>query len=86
MEGQQHKFVVDDKNNPLNEDIRSLLQLLHTDMKKVGYAPDVVTFVRDDIPKAQEVHLCFHSERMAIGFGILKTPPLTPLIVFQNDC
>ncbi len=82
--GQRYTFVVDDKDNPCNEEIRNKLQRLHEKMKQAGYTPDI-TFVRDDIPQTQkETHLCFHSERMAIGFGLLKTSPGTPLVVFSN--
>jgi hypothetical protein len=32
----------------------------------------------------KEHHLCSHSEKLAIGLGLINTPPGTPLIITKN--
>ena len=53
-------------------------------MKLNGYIPNTkfVTHNMDEEDKRQ--HLCSHSEKLAIGFGLISTPPGTPLLITKN--
>ncbi|CAM0876440.1 unnamed protein product [Alopecurus aequalis] len=57
---------------------------LHEEIRAVGYVPDT-RFVLHDIDEgAKERALMYHSERLAIAFGLVSTPPGTPLRVMKN--
>jgi hypothetical protein len=30
------------------------------------------------------IHLCYHSEKLAIAFGLLSIPPVTHVCIFRN--
>jgi hypothetical protein len=57
---------------------------LHGEIRAAGYVPDT-RFVLHDIDEAAKVRaLMYHSERLAIAFGLVSTPPGTPLRVMKN--
>ncbi|BBN69088.1 Zinc-binding dehydrogenase family protein, partial [Prunus dulcis] len=50
-------------------------------MKEEGYVPDT-NFVLHDVEEEQKEHnLSYHSEKLAVAFGIISTPPGTPIKV-----
>ncbi len=54
-----------------------------------GYSPNTnsiahTTTTRSSRDKQKEQHLMEHAERLAIAYGILKTPPKTPLLIGNN--
>ena len=53
-------------------------------MKEKGYVPDT-NFVLHDVEEEQkEQNLSYHSEKLAVAFGIISTPPGTTIRVFKN--
>ncbi|XP_059641928.1 pentatricopeptide repeat-containing protein At4g21065-like [Cornus florida] len=79
-----HKFGVGDRSNPQSEKIYSLLDELAAPMRRLGYVP-LTDFVLHDIEdEAKEVALAYHSERLAIAFGIINTSPGTTLRITKN--
>ncbi|XP_012574383.1 pentatricopeptide repeat-containing protein At4g37170 [Cicer arietinum] len=81
---QVHVFLVGDKSHPKTSDIHEFLGELSTKMKEEGYVPDT-NFVLHDVEEEQkEQNLFYHSEKLAVAFGIISTPPGTPIKVFKN--
>ncbi|XP_058071580.1 pentatricopeptide repeat-containing protein At4g37170 [Magnolia sinica] len=79
-----HVFLVGDKSHPKAKEIYGLLEKLSTKMKEEGYIPDT-NFVLHDVEEEQkEQNLSHHSEKLAVAFGIIETPPGTPIKVFKN--
>ncbi|XP_058180272.1 pentatricopeptide repeat-containing protein At4g21065-like [Rhododendron vialii] len=79
-----HQFGVGDKSHPQTEKIYSLLEELAISMKRLGYVP-LTEFVLHDIEgEAKEEALTYHSERLAIAFGIINTKPGTTLQIMKN--
>lgn len=79
-----HEFVADDRSHPETEKIYAELRRLSGLMQEAGHAPDT-QFVLHDMGKAhQEASLCLHSERLAISYGLISTPPGTPIRIFKN--
>ncbi|XXG78489.1 hypothetical protein AAC387_Pa08g2428 [Persea americana] len=79
-----HVFLVGDKLHPKAKEIYALLEKLSTRMKEEGYVPDT-NFVLHDVEEEQKEHnLSHHSEKLAVAFGIIETPPGTPIKVFKN--
>jgi hypothetical protein len=53
-------------------------------MHDAGYVPHT-TIVLHDVEEEEKVfHLCHHSEKLAIAFGLLNTAPGTPLRIRKN--
>jgi len=82
--GQVHTFYSDDKTHPETEEIHAELGRLHVEMKQLGYCPDTRHVLHDVEESEKERALCHHSERLAIAFGVLKTPPQTPIVISKN--
>ncbi len=79
-----HTFVVDDQIHPHVIKIRAELKRLSTLMHDAGYVPDT-KFVLHDVEEDEKVfHLCHHSEKLAIAFGLMSTDPGTPLCIVNN--
>ncbi|KAK7402169.1 hypothetical protein VNO78_14221 [Psophocarpus tetragonolobus] len=81
---QVHVFLVGDKSHPKTSDIHEFLGKLSKKMKEEGYVPDT-NFVLHDVEEEQkEQNLFYHSEKLAVAFGIISTPPGTSIKVFKN--
>ncbi|PON44929.1 DYW domain containing protein [Parasponia andersonii] len=79
-----HKFGVGDRSHPQSHKINGLLEELAAPMKRLGYVP-LTDFVLHDIEEeAKEEALLYHSEKLAIAFGIINTPPGTSIRVTKN--
>jgi pentatricopeptide repeat protein len=84
VNGKVHSFLVDDLNHPQRAQIRAELRRLFPLMKEAGYIPDT-KFVLHNVPEEEKVmRLCHHSERLAMAYGFISTPPGTILRVFKN--
>ncbi|CAK9272935.1 unnamed protein product [Sphagnum jensenii] len=64
--------------------IHAELKRLSSLMHDAGYVPDT-KFVLHDVEEEEKVfHLCHHSEKLAIAFGLMSTDPGTPLRIVKN--
>ncbi len=74
-----HTFVVEDQDHPQIIGIHSELQRLSGLMHDAVYVPCTES-VLDDVEKVEKVfHLCNHSNKLTIAFGLINTAPGTPL-------
>ncbi|CAN6446680.1 unnamed protein product [Victoria cruziana] len=79
-----HVFLVGDRSHPRTEEIYRELDNLSTKMKEEGYVPDT-NFVLHDVEEEQkEQNLSYHSEKLAVAFGIIATPPGALIKVIKN--
>lgn len=77
-------FLVGDKSHPKTMEIYGFLGEISKRMKEEGYNPGT-DFVLHDVEEEQkEESLTFHSEKLAVAFGIIATPPGTQIKVFKN--
>ncbi|KAB2627456.1 pentatricopeptide repeat-containing protein [Pyrus ussuriensis x Pyrus communis] len=66
------------------EEIYEKLRDLTARMKSLGYVPDF-SFVLQDFEDDEKEHILnSHSERLAIAFGLISTPPKSPIRIFKN--
>ncbi|KAJ7975350.1 Pentatricopeptide repeat-containing protein [Quillaja saponaria] len=79
-----HKFGVGDRSHPQADRIYSLLMELAAPMKHLGYVPLTDHVLHDIEEEAKEQVLSYHSERLAIAFGLLNTTPGTAIRVTKN--
>jgi pentatricopeptide repeat protein len=84
INGKIHTFLVSDKSHEYSKEIYEKLNELNHQMKEAGYIPDT-KFVLHDVEEEEKEHfLCSHSEKLAIAFGLISTPPRTPLLIAKN--
>jgi hypothetical protein len=53
-------------------------------MHATGFVPDTRFALHDIDEEKKVIHLCHHSKKLAIAFGLINTPPGTPLRIFKN--
>ncbi|XP_057870386.2 pentatricopeptide repeat-containing protein At3g24000, mitochondrial [Cryptomeria japonica] len=79
-----HSFAAGEKAHPQIDEIRAKLDSLTIQMKEQGYIPDT-SFVLRDVELEQKEHsLSYHSEKLAIAFGLISNPFGTPIRVINN--
>eukprot|EP01018_Ginkgo_biloba_P039570 Gb_33411 [translate_table: standard] len=79
-----HSFVVRDRSHPQTEEIHAKLTELVREAKDTGYIPDT-SYVLHDAEQHQKEHfLIYHSEKLAIAFGLLTTSPGTPIRIIKS--
>ncbi|XP_006339636.1 pentatricopeptide repeat-containing protein At4g37170-like [Solanum tuberosum] len=77
-------FLVGDKSHPRSKEIYEFLGELWRRMKEEGYVPDIDNVLHDVEEEQKEENLSYHSEKLAVAFGIIATPPGTQIKVFKN--
>ncbi|KAL5728989.1 hypothetical protein ACHQM5_002005 [Ranunculus cassubicifolius] len=77
-------FYTGNRSHPQAEEIYKELSVLMAKMKNIGYVPDYSFVLQDVEEDEKEQILTSHSERLAIAFGIISTPPKTPINIFKN--
>ncbi|GLU12722.1 hypothetical protein SLE2022_293810 [Rubroshorea leprosula] len=87
---QQHVFLSGDKCHVQTKEIYHKVDSLIHEISKLGYVPEEKTLLPDVDEQEQRV-LLYHSEKLAIAFGLINTPEWTPLQIVQghricNDC
>lgn len=84
MKRKTHIFLVGDQSHPRSKEIYDFLGEISKKMKEEGYVPDTEYVLHDVGEEQKEQSLFYHSEKLAIAFGIIATPPGTPIKVFKN--
>ncbi|XP_057835812.2 pentatricopeptide repeat-containing protein At3g24000, mitochondrial [Cryptomeria japonica] len=79
-----HSFFVEDRSHPQTTEIYEVLDKLAKQMKDAGYVADT-NFVLHDVEEEHKEHaLSYHSEKLALAFGIISIPSGTPIRIVKN--
>jgi len=79
-----YTFLVADRSHPESEKIYAMLRRLELQMKQAGYVPDT-NFVLHDVEDESKKHiLSYHSEKLAIAFGLMMIPHGIPIRIVKN--
>lgn len=85
VESKVHVFLVDDTKHPEVEAVYKYLEKVGIEMRKLGYVPDTKFVLHDmESEEHKEYALSTHSEKLAVGFGLLKLPKGAAIRVFKN--
>lgn len=79
-----HAFAAGDESHPFYDKINEALKDLLDRMEQEGYVPDTKEVLHDVDEEQKKYLLCYHSERLAIAFGIISTPAGTTIRVIKN--
>ncbi|KAK2398076.1 pentatricopeptide repeat-containing protein, mitochondrial [Trifolium repens] len=71
-------------NMPYKEEGYFKLRGLTGQMREAGYVPDTRYVLHDIDEEEKEKALQYHSERLAIAYGLISTPPRTTLRIIKN--
>ncbi|XP_011625464.2 putative pentatricopeptide repeat-containing protein At3g13770, mitochondrial [Amborella trichopoda] len=79
-----HTFYAWDKCHPNKDEIYEMLGKLYVKIKEVGYVPDLSCVLHDVDDEQKERLLMGHSEKLAITFGLIRTPHGMPIQIVKN--
>ncbi|GKD26829.1 pentatricopeptide repeat-containing protein, partial [Tanacetum coccineum] len=77
-------FHAGETSHSLKDEMSVLLKDLDEEMRRRGYVPDVSFVLRDIGVKDKENQLFWHSERLAVAYGLLKSVPGSVIRVVKN--
>lgn len=84
IENAVHMFVANDDAHPDKSEIFKKWEEISRRIKEIGYVPDtshVLLFVDQ---QEREAKLQYHSEKLALAFALLKTPPGSTIRIKKN--
>ncbi|GAU38728.1 hypothetical protein TSUD_208380 [Trifolium subterraneum] len=84
LKGVVHEFVVDDNSHSRKVEIYNTLDEINKQLKIAGYVVELSSELHKIDDKEKGYALSYHSEKLAIAFGVLVTPPGTTLRVASN--
>ncbi|KAM1127676.1 hypothetical protein ACFX15_037017 [Malus domestica] len=79
-----HEFRSSDRAHPELPSIHEKLFELDRKMKLAGYVPDLEFALHDVGEEQKQQLLLWHSEKLAIAFGLIKVPLGSPIRIFKN--
>ncbi|XP_068643843.1 pentatricopeptide repeat-containing protein At3g24000, mitochondrial-like [Aristolochia californica] len=79
-----HVFSARDSTHPQKKHIYKVLDDLNCKMKAAGYVPETEFSLHDGDEDEKERLLSYHSERLAVAFGLIATPSDSCIRVFKN--
>ncbi|XP_057954681.1 pentatricopeptide repeat-containing protein At5g04780, mitochondrial-like isoform X2 [Malania oleifera] len=79
-----YTFLVGDRSHARSKEIYAKLDELSDLMYKAGYVPAVEVDLHDVERSEKELLLYHHSEKLAVAFGLIATPPGAPIRVKKN--
>ncbi|PRQ20918.1 putative tetratricopeptide-like helical domain, DYW domain-containing protein [Rosa chinensis] len=80
-----HSFKPNDKSHPQSEDVQKYVESLTDQVKSLGYkAVESLELTDEDAETTLFSSTSFHSEKLAIAFGLLNTPNAAPIRVIKN--
>ncbi|XP_027171184.1 pentatricopeptide repeat-containing protein At4g21065 [Coffea eugenioides] len=79
-----HEFVMGDRSHPQTEEIYAMLAEMTRLLILEGYVPHTVNVLADIEDEEKETALSYHSEKIAIAFMLISSPPRTPIRVVKN--
>jgi hypothetical protein len=84
LKGKVHEFVVDDVSHPQKDEIYEMLDEISKQLKIAGYVAEITSELPNLDAEEKRYVLSYHSEKLAIAFGVLATPPGTTIRIAKN--
>ncbi|CAO2818505.1 unnamed protein product [Amaranthus hypochondriacus] len=84
INGKVQVFRAGDKSHPKSEEIWNELADIERRLKEAGFSPDSESNLHDLSSEDVQESLCNHSERLAVAYGLISTPPGSTLRITKN--
>ncbi|XP_004304899.1 PREDICTED: pentatricopeptide repeat-containing protein At5g66520-like [Fragaria vesca subsp. vesca] len=82
--GKVHEFKMGEGSHPQMKEVYLMLEKIIEKLEMEGYSPNTSEVLFDIAEEEKETALRYHSEKLAIAFGVLKTKPGTTIRVVKN--
>ncbi|KAF6133970.1 hypothetical protein GIB67_040734 [Kingdonia uniflora] len=79
-----HTFTVEDRSHPRMLEIYCKVDEMMMLIKKAGYVPDRKFSLQDMDEGGKELGLTYHSEKLAVAYGLLIVSSGVPIRIFKN--
>lgn len=79
-----HVFLSEGSNHPESIQIYKKVQLLLAMIKPLGYVPNIASVLHDVEDEQKEGYLNYHSEKLAVAYGLMKIPSPAPIRILKN--
>jgi pentatricopeptide repeat protein len=80
-----HTFIANDTSHPMYNEIVKEREILKKELIQYGHIFDETVISRDLMENENiENHLCGHSEKLALIYGLIMTPKETPITIAKN--
>ncbi|CDP15415.1 unnamed protein product [Coffea canephora] len=84
LDGVVHEFLVGDTTHPMSDKIYAKLGELDKKLRAAGYVP-ITDFVLFDVEEEEKEYvLGYHSEKLALAFGLISTRPNDVIRITKN--
>lgn len=84
MNGAIHQFTSGDKSHPDSKLIYRLLEGLIQGSRVEGYISETELVMMDVSEEEKEQNLSYHSEKLGLAYGILRSSPGTEIVITKN--
>jgi pentatricopeptide repeat protein len=84
LDGAIHRFMAGESAHPESELVHAHMDTLWERMRDQGYTPDTSCVLHDIDDDEKAAILRYHSEKLVIAFGLLRTPPGATIRVAKN--
>nr|XP_016459716.1 PREDICTED: pentatricopeptide repeat-containing protein At3g47530-like [Nicotiana tabacum] len=84
FKGAIHEFVANDFSHPRKTEIYEMLDEINQQLRIAGYIAEPMSELHNVGVKEKQMALSYHSEKLAIAFGVLSTPPGTSIRVAKD--
>ncbi|CAH9103685.1 unnamed protein product [Cuscuta epithymum] len=79
-----HEFVAGDTSHPQFPQISALLDKISKDLQANGYEHDTSSVLHDIDDEEKEAVIRYHTERVAVAFGLMNTEPGKVIRIVKN--
>ncbi|KAG6722123.1 hypothetical protein I3842_03G145600 [Carya illinoinensis] len=84
LDGEIHEFLVEDDSHHRAKEIHAMLEEISNQLKLIGYRPNTAQVLLNMDEEEKESALHYHSEKIAVAFGLISTSPHSPLLIVKN--
>ncbi|CAM0913577.1 unnamed protein product [Alopecurus aequalis] len=84
IEGEVCEFQCGSLRHPQEKDIFAMVKDMLRKIRLKGYLPDTSDVLHDIADEVKETSLLYHSEKLAIAFGLLRTRPGDTMHIMKN--
>lgn len=79
-----HTFAAGDRSHMRTKEIYQKLEELGEEMERAGYIADTSFVLREVNNEEKNQTIRYHSERLAVAFGLITFPPDRPIRIMKN--
>ncbi|KAM5563189.1 pentatricopeptide repeat-containing protein [Rosa sericea] len=84
LDGVLHEFLVEDQSHSRAGEIHSMLEEISNKLRLEGYKPNTTQVLLNVAEEEKQSALHYHSEKIAVAFGLISTAPQSPLRIVKN--